>query len=96
MYVPDVYSVSHRIDIKSGVHQWYVTFGHQCSISVVKPFFSINFKINDRIPRLKFGGSAIVPLFEGTRCIHCKCCGPIYNQKYMYFKIQAASSKPKS
>ena len=28
-----------------GVHQWYMTFGHQCPISIV--FFSINFKIKE-------------------------------------------------
>ena len=41
-------SVSHRINIKSGgVHQWYMTFYQQCSISVIYKtvYFSINFKI---------------------------------------------------
>ena len=50
MYVHDVYN------IKSVVHQWYVTFGQQCSISVVKPFFSIDFEINGSRARLKGGG----------------------------------------
>ena len=31
-----------RINIKGGgVHQWYMTFGQQCSISVIKQCFSV-------------------------------------------------------
>ena len=34
-------SVTPRINIKGGgVHQWYMKFGQQCSISVVKQCFS--------------------------------------------------------
>ena len=37
IYLYIIYSVSPKINIKDGVmHQWYMMFGQQCSISVVK------------------------------------------------------------
>ena len=39
--LPNTCSVSPGLNIKGGgVHQWYMTFGQQCSISVVKQCFS--------------------------------------------------------
>ena len=36
-----LYSVSPRINITGGeVHQWYMTFDQQCSISIVKHYIS--------------------------------------------------------
>ena len=43
-----VSSVSHRINI-GGVHQWYIIFGLQCSISVIKwCFSSLRLKVKGR------------------------------------------------
>ena len=40
-HVYTIYSVSPRINIKGGgMHHWYMTFGQQCSISVIKQYFS--------------------------------------------------------
>ena len=37
LLIPYIYSVSPRINIKGGgVHQWYMAFGQQCSIGVIK------------------------------------------------------------
>ena len=63
MYTLD--SVSPRINIKGGgVHQWYMTFGQYCSISVM--FFSINFRIKGWGSNTKGWGSAMLPSFRGN------------------------------
>ena len=54
-----VSSVSHRINF-GGVHQWYITFGLQCLVSVIKwCFSSLSLKV-------KGGGVPMVPPFSGN------------------------------
>ena len=60
------YSVFHRINIKGGgVHQWYMTFGQQCSISVLKQYFQ--HKLTGGGARLKGGGAHGTTLW-GKHC----------------------------
>ena len=60
-------SVSHKINIKGGgVHQWYMTFGQQCSINVV---FRINFKIKGWGSKTKGWESTMIPPFRGNTAL---------------------------